>query len=99
AANKICRCRKLRGSPESMGDLSYRFLALPYVPLAMVYWSGDEDFPAAAKVLFDESASHYLPTDALATLGGRLCNMILYAAGLLTQDPQHEHHDHHDHDH
>ena len=72
---------KLGGKRESMGDLSFSFAALPRVPVALVYWLGDDEFPPSAKVLFDASASDYLPTDALAVVGGRLCGLLLEAAG------------------
>lgn len=80
-------CRKLRGKPLQIGDVAYCFQALPRVPVAVVYWTGDEDFPPTAQLLFDESACHYLPTDSFATIGGRLCNMILNAAGLIETMP------------
>lgn len=76
--------RLAKGSPLSLADLSYSFAALPRVPLAVCYWAGDDEFPPEAKVLFDRSAGHYLPTDALATLGGRMCLLLLRAAGLTT---------------
>ncbi len=33
--------------------------------MAVNYWCGDEDFPSSCKILFDSSASHYLPTDVM----------------------------------
>jgi len=76
--------RMAKGKPIQLGDVGYSFAALPRVPLAVCYWAGDEDFPPAAKVLFDRSASHYLPSDALATLGGRLCRLIIRGGQLVT---------------
>lgn len=76
-------CRRLRGKPISVGDVGYQFDVLPRVPVVVAYWAGDEDFPPTAKLLFDESACHYLPTDAFAAVGARLTNMVLHAAGLL----------------
>ena len=65
------------GTPEALGDLGFRFAALPRVPLCLVYWSGDEEFPPSAKVLFDGSASHYLPTDLCAFVGSELTGMLV----------------------
>jgi hypothetical protein len=59
-----------------LGDASFAFDALPRVRVAAVYYAGDEDFPASANVLFDESASHYLPTDALAGVGSALVDRL-----------------------
>ena len=50
------------------GDASVEIMALKGIPLTYVVW-GAEDFPASASLLFDETASHYLPTEDLAVLG------------------------------
>ena len=51
------------------GDFSCRFPALPRVPLALVFYDGDEDFPASARILFDVSAPQFLDMECLAVLG------------------------------
>jgi hypothetical protein len=67
----------LGGERGPLGDLSYRFKALPRVSILVVYWLGDEDFPPSAQVLFDASASHYLPTDAYAILGSTITRRLI----------------------
>jgi hypothetical protein len=71
--------RTLGGEPLEMGDAAFRFWALPRIPLAVVYWSGGGEFPDAAQVLFDKSASHYHHLEILAHLGGMLCERIVQA--------------------
>lgn len=71
----------LGGKPEDMGDAAYSFFVLPCVPLAVSYWLGDEEFPPAAKVFFDASATHYLPTFALANIGLRTCLLLMKGSG------------------
>jgi hypothetical protein len=66
----------LGGESFDIGDAAYSFRALPQLPMAVVWWAGDEEFPAKASVLFDEAASHYLPTDGLAILGRMLCRKL-----------------------
>lgn len=68
------------GERRDLGDAAYSFLALPRVPLAVVYWQGDEEFSPTAQVLFDASAGHYLPVDLLSVLGSELCSRIIKAA-------------------
>lgn len=68
------------GRREAMGDASYSFRALPQIWLAAVLWRGDEEFPAAARMLFDQTSKHYLATDLLATLGRMVVSAILKAA-------------------
>lgn len=69
----------LGGKPHQLGDASYLFQALPRVPLLVVFWQGDEDFPSSFQILFDSSSSHYLPTDAFAILGSTLTRRLIKA--------------------
>jgi hypothetical protein len=68
--------KSLGGVKLELGDCSYAFDALPRVRVAAVYYSGDEDFPESASILFDASASHYLPTDALGGVGSSLVDRL-----------------------
>lgn len=72
--------RKLGGMKLALGDAAYAFEALPRVHVAAVYYAGDEDFPSTANVLFDASASHYLPTDVLASVGRTLVDRLIREA-------------------
>ncbi len=67
----------LGGEPLTLGDLAFRYLALPRIPLALVYWSGGDEFPDSAQVLFDRSASHYHHLEMLAHLGSLLCEKVI----------------------
>ncbi len=69
--------RRLGGVPAGLGDSSFVFRALPRLDLAVVYWQGDEDFPASCQVLFDAAANHYLPSDGCAILGSMLTRRLL----------------------
>ena len=71
--------KNLGGMTLALGDAAFAFDALPRVRVAAIYNAGDEDFPATANVLFDESASHYLPTDALAGVGSALVDRLIGA--------------------
>lgn len=72
---------RLDGEPlEQIGDAAYVFTLLPRIDVAVVYWRGDEEFPSQARVLFEDTAAHYMPTDGLAILGSHLIGRILKAA-------------------
>jgi len=73
-------CAGCGGAFVEIGDASYVFQALPRVPLMVTYWLGDEEFPSSCKILFDSSASHYLPIDACAMLGSTLISRIMKAS-------------------
>jgi hypothetical protein len=71
---------KLQGAVLALGEVGYVFQVLPRVKLAVSMWSGDDEFPAQAQVLFQETASHYLITDGLAIVGSLLIGQIVKAA-------------------
>lgn len=67
----------LGGTAVTFADAAFRFQALPRVPVLVVCWQGDEDFPPSYKILFDAHTPHYLPTDACAILGSMLTRRLL----------------------
>jgi hypothetical protein len=70
-------CIKTGGIQADVGSASFVFQALPRVPVMLTFWLGDEDFASACNVLFDESASHYLPVDGCAILGSMLTQQVI----------------------
>ncbi len=71
--------QSLGGERLAFGDASFSFRLLPRVWLAVVLYLADDEFPANANVLFDGAASHYLPTEDLAVLGGMLAGRLIKA--------------------
>lgn len=59
------RAEELGGRPLAFGDASVELLPLPRVPLTLILWLGDEEFPAIADVLFDSSAEQQAPIDII----------------------------------
>lgn len=64
----------------ALAPFAYAFQPLPCIRLAAVMWPGDEELSARASVLFDASASHYMPTDGLALLGAGLARRLIRTA-------------------
>jgi len=58
----------LGGRPVSLGDVAVEVPALPLVPLTMVIWLGDEEFPASGNILFDSTAGVHLSTEDCVVL-------------------------------
>ena len=56
-------------SMEHIGDAAYKFMALPNIPLAVIFYLGEEEIPSSFNVLFDASAPSFLPTEDLSLLG------------------------------
>ena len=72
-------CRSLGGEPLPYGDAAFRFQVFPRLPVAVTLRLADDEFPADARVLFDPSATHYLPVEDLAVLGGLMAQRLAQA--------------------
>ncbi len=70
--------KSLGGTPLSHGDVAFRFLALPRLPLAAILYIGDEEVSPRASVLFDATAPNYLPAEDLSYLAGRLVQALIH---------------------
>ena len=72
------RCLVLHGTPLDMGDAAYRFDILPEIPVAVLYWAGDDEFPSEAKVLYDKGLSGQFPLDIVFSLAVAICSRIAF---------------------
>ncbi|MFC1819508.1 DUF3786 domain-containing protein [Thermodesulfobacteriota bacterium] len=61
-------------SPLDYGDFSVKLKALPLVPVALVLWEGDDDFPPEGNILFDKNIPKILSAEDIAWLAG----MVVY---------------------
>lgn len=66
----------LGGQSMSLGDMSFRFLAFPRLPMACVLWEGEEGLPPAINMVYDAAAPHYLHTEDLAAVGEYLSQAL-----------------------
>jgi len=71
----------LGGRPVDMGDAAFEFPALPRLPITIVLWTADDEFPARAQFLFDSTAHLHLPLDALWLLTRILAKRLVVAGG------------------
>ncbi|KAF0183982.1 MAG: hypothetical protein FD164_579 [Nitrospirae bacterium] len=56
---------RLGGAKQNYGDAAMQIPAYPRIPVTIILWCADEEFPARAALLFDASAPNHLPVDAL----------------------------------
>jgi hypothetical protein len=70
---------KLGGRREFFGNVSYSYQVFPRVPIMVVCWLGDEDFPPSYRMLFDSNAHRHLVTDAYAIIGSNLTRRLIKA--------------------
>lgn len=61
-------------SPFHTGDISVIFKPLPYIPIVLLIWKGDEEFPPDGNILFDKGITRILSAEDIAWLSG----MIVY---------------------
>jgi hypothetical protein len=74
----------LNATERAFGDASIELLVLPRIPLTLIIWGADAEFPARASILFDQSASSQLPLDVLFAAAVLAINVILSAAKTIT---------------
>jgi hypothetical protein len=60
--------------PFDQGDISVLIRATPKIPVALIMWRGDEEFPPDGNILFDRTVSSFLSAEDIAWLAG----MIVY---------------------
>ena len=72
------RALKSLGAVESQGQpssMAWRLDLLPMIPMLVLYWQGDDEFPASVKALFDASADGFLDVESLVFL----CRELVFA--------------------
>ena len=65
------------GKKVDGGDCAFEFLFFPRLPVRLLLWLADEEFPARMVFLFDRSANQHLRLDGLWALGKALANVLL----------------------
>jgi hypothetical protein len=72
----ISACCRLQGSPLAMADAAFAFRAAPRIPVAVLYFIGDEDFPPESRLLFDSSITAHLAADIVYALAVDTCERL-----------------------
>lgn len=67
------RCEQLHGTPISMADSAYSFKITPHIPVAVLYWEGDDEFSPESRILFDKSITEHLTPDIIFALSTEIC--------------------------
>lgn len=71
---------ELGGEEIEIGDSGFAFRVLPKFRLALVFWSGGDEFQDKINVLFEETATDCLSTEGLSILGKEFCNRFIETA-------------------
>jgi hypothetical protein len=67
---------KLAGSQLEHGDVALKLSPFPRVPVIIILWSGDEEFPTKSTLLFDSSCILQLPIDVLWSIAMMTVEMM-----------------------
>jgi hypothetical protein len=82
---ELAEAAKLFGGKHlDYGDVSVEIPALEGIPIVYILWAAHE-FPASATLLYDETASCFLDTEALAGLGELTTLRLLKAHSILKE--------------
>lgn len=68
---------QLNGRAISHGDVAFEFYVFPKVPIQVILWEGDDEFPPEANILFDKSISKILSPEDIAWLSGMLVYRLI----------------------
>jgi hypothetical protein len=68
---------KLGGRAIDAGDAGFEFAVFPRVPIQLILWEGDEEFPPEANILFDDVIGELLSPEDIAWLAGMLVYRLM----------------------
>lgn len=80
-ANLLRAGEGLGGRPVDQGDAAVELNPFPCLPVRLVIWAGDEEFPPGGTILFDASAPEMLATEDFAVLAEYLVKRLKNLAG------------------
>lgn len=71
----------LGGRQVNQGDAAIEINSFPLLPVRLIIWAGDEEFPPSGTILFDASAPEMLATEDFAVLAEHLVKRLKGLAG------------------
>ncbi len=69
-------CLKRGGVPLKMADMAFAFRITDRIPVALLYWVGDDEFPPESKLLFDRTLPHHFALDIVFALAVGICKEL-----------------------
>ncbi|MBQ3478540.1 MAG: DUF3786 domain-containing protein [Clostridia bacterium] len=76
----------LKGERIKQGDGGYIFRAFDCMPVMMVFWDGDDEFPAQANLLFDANITDFTHEETVCCVAGDLMRRLKELAGLYQRE-------------
>ena len=72
----------LGGSRLSWSDVGYEVKAFACIPVRVLFWDGDEEFPAQANLLFDRASTDFIHGESIVTISGVLLDRLSQLTGI-----------------
>ncbi|MFC1821132.1 DUF3786 domain-containing protein [Thermodesulfobacteriota bacterium] len=73
--------KSLGADSLDQGDHAVMVKALPLVPIALIIWAGDDEFPPEGNVLFDRNVTRLLSAEDIVWLAGMVVYPLMGMAG------------------
>jgi len=70
-------CLSCAGKKVEGGDIAYELPMFPRLPVRIILWKQDEEFPPRICFLFDQTANKHLRLDALWSVGKAIEKTLL----------------------
>lgn len=75
------------GKPLSTGDVGYEIEVFPCIPMQVLFWDGDDEFPAQCNLLFDSSAPDFIHIESVVSIASEALKHLAQAASLPVLGP------------
>lgn len=79
--------RAFRGQPLPTGDVGYQIDVFPCIPVQVLFWDGDDEFPAQCNLLFDRSATDFIHVESVVSIASMVLKHLAEAANLPIKGP------------
>jgi len=76
---------RLEGEPVNYGDVGFVVRAFEFMPVMVVFWDEDDEFPAQANMLFDENITDYIHEETVCCIAGEIMERLAEEAELYSK--------------
>ena len=64
------------------GDVGYILPVFPFLEIAVLFWDGDEEFPAQANMLFDSNITDFMHEENVVGVAADAVHYLGIASGM-----------------
>lgn len=75
------------GVPLPTGDVGYQIDVFPCIPVRVLFWDGDDEFPAQCNLLFDRSAMDFIHVESIVSIASETLKHLAAFAGIPVRGP------------